>query len=88
MSSPDPFPVVNCVSNIISIFRDCHEIVHRIKAQRQARDVPAPSRYLEDSLFRGPQAVETELRNGLERFGRTYAIGDSKHRTLLLAPYS
>ncbi|KAL9010640.1 MAG: hypothetical protein Q9173_004450 [Seirophora scorigena] len=61
----------------VSAYRDGGAIVDKIKQRRLARQAPPPTRLLEVSLARGPEAVEQAKEDGIERFGNRYAEGDS-----------
>ncbi|KAI4178221.1 MAG: hypothetical protein LQ348_005659 [Seirophora lacunosa] len=62
---------------VVSAYRDGGVIVDKIKQRRLARQAPPPTRLLEVSLARGPEAVEQAKEDGIERFGTRYAQGDS-----------
>lgn len=68
--------IIGCIAAVVSAYRDGGAIVDKIKQKRQARQAPPPTRLLEDSLARGPKAVEEAKENGIERFGTRYAAGD------------
>lgn len=68
--------IISCIAAVVSAYRDGGAIVDRIKQKRLARQAPPPTRLLEESLARGPRAVEEAKENGIERFGPKYAAGD------------
>ncbi|KAI4243094.1 MAG: hypothetical protein L6R40_003644 [Gallowayella cf. fulva] len=68
--------IIGCIAAVVSAYRDGGAIVDRIKQKRLARQAPPPTRLLEESLARGPTAVEEAKENGIERFGPRYAEGD------------
>ncbi|KAI4172598.1 MAG: hypothetical protein LQ343_003445 [Gyalolechia ehrenbergii] len=68
--------IIGCIAAVVSAYRDGGAIVNKIKQKRMARQAPPPMRLLEDSLARGPKAVEEAKENGIERFGPRYAAGD------------
>ena len=70
--------MVGCVAAVVSAFHDGNGIVQKIKDKRRERKALLPSRYLEESLERGPTAVEQEKSIGIERFGDKFAGGDSE----------
>ena len=78
MSGLEAFAVVGAVAAVVSAYRDGSRIVAEIKEKRARRKAPPPSRLLEESLSRGPPALEEAKNNGVERFGQAFAIGDSK----------
>ena len=80
MSGLEVFAVVGAVAAVVSAYRDGGRIVAEIKEKRARRKAPPPTIYLEQSLSRGPPALEEAKNNGIERFGRSFAIGDSKSR--------
>ncbi|KAI4192907.1 MAG: hypothetical protein LQ346_004087 [Caloplaca aetnensis] len=65
--------IIGCVAAVVSAYRDGGAIVDRIKQKRSGRKAPPPPRLLEDSLARGPKAVEEAKETGVERFGEKYA---------------
>ncbi|KAL8796283.1 MAG: hypothetical protein Q9195_001398 [Heterodermia aff. obscurata] len=77
MSGLEVFAVVSAVAAVISAYKDGGRIVAEIKERRARRKAPPPTRYLEESLSRGPLALEEAKNNGVERFGEAFAIGDS-----------
>lgn len=68
--------IIGCIAAVVSAYRDGGAIVDKIKNKRLARQAPPPTRLLEESLARGPKAVEEAKENGIERFGPRYAAGD------------
>ncbi|KAL8691734.1 MAG: hypothetical protein Q9218_003105 [Villophora microphyllina] len=68
--------IIGCIAAVVSAYRDGGAIVNRIKQKRLAKQAPPPTRLLEESLARGPRAVEEAKENGIERFGSRYAAGD------------
>ncbi len=70
--------IVSCVAAVLSAYKDGAVIVQRIKEKRRARKALPPTTLLEESLRKGPQAVEEAKENGLKRFGSEFAIGDSE----------
>ncbi|KAL8949262.1 MAG: hypothetical protein Q9222_004618 [Ikaeria aurantiellina] len=68
--------VIGCIAAVVSAYRDGGAIVSKIKQKRLARHALPPTRLLEESLARGPKAVEEAKENGIERFGSKYATGD------------
>ena len=78
MSGLEVFAVVGAVAAVVSAYKDGGRIVADIKAKRARRKAPPPTIYLEQSLSRGPPALEEAKSNGIERFGPSFAIGDSK----------
>ena len=80
MSGLEVFAVVGAVAAVISAYRDGGRIVAEIKKKRVRREAPPPTIYLEQSLSKGPPALEEAKNNGIERFGQSFAIGDSKSR--------
>ncbi|KAI4182655.1 MAG: hypothetical protein L6R41_005839 [Letrouitia leprolyta] len=68
--------IIGCIAAVVSAYRDGGAIVDKIKRKRLARQAPPPTRLLEESLTRGPKAVEEAKENGIERFGPRYAAGD------------
>ncbi|KAL8903576.1 MAG: hypothetical protein Q9207_003827 [Kuettlingeria erythrocarpa] len=65
--------IIGCVAAVVSAYRDGGAIVDKIKQKRLGRQAPPPPRLLEDSLAKGPRAVEEAKENGVERFGTRYA---------------
>ncbi|KAL8907715.1 MAG: hypothetical protein Q9171_005756 [Xanthocarpia ochracea] len=65
--------IIGLVAAVVSAYRDGGIIVDKIKQKRAARQAPPPPRLLEDSLARGPRAVEEAKETGVERFGTRYA---------------
>lgn len=80
MSGLEAFAVVAAVAAVISAYKDGGRIVAEIKEKRARRKAPPPTRFLEESLSRGPLALEEAKNNGVERFGAAFATGDSKWR--------
>ena len=78
MSGLEVFAVVSAVAAVISAYKDGSRIVAQIKAKRAHRKAPPPTKFLEESLSRGPLALEEAKNNGVERFGAAFATGDSK----------
>ena len=78
MSGFEVFAVVGAVAAVISAYRDGGRIVAEIKEKRARKKAAPPTRFLEESLSRGPPALEEAKNNGVERFGQAFAIGDSK----------
>ena len=78
MSGLEAFAVVGAVAAVISAYRDGGRIVAEIKEKRARKKAPPPTIFLEQSLSRGPPALEEARNNGIERFGPPFAIGDSK----------
>ena len=78
MSGLEVFAVVSAVAAVISAYKDGSRIVAEIKQKRASRKAPPPTRFLEESLSRGPLALEEAKNNGVERFGAAFATGDSK----------
>lgn len=78
MSGLEVFAVVSAVAAVISAYKDGGRIVAEIKKKRTLRKAPPPTRFLEESLSRGPLALEEAKNNGVERFGAAFATGDSK----------
>ena len=68
--------IIGCIAAVVSAYRDGGAIVDKIKQKRLAKKAPPPTRLLEESLARGPRAVEEAKENGIERFGPKYAAGD------------
>ncbi|KAI4253396.1 MAG: hypothetical protein LQ352_003715 [Teloschistes flavicans] len=68
--------IIGCIAAVVSAYRDGGAIVNKIKQKRLAKQAPPPTRLLEESLARGPRAVEEAKENGIERFGTRYAAGD------------
>ncbi|KAL8834622.1 MAG: hypothetical protein Q9170_003670 [Blastenia crenularia] len=68
--------VIGCIAAVVSAYHDGGAILGKIKQKRLARQAPPPTRLLEDSLARGPRAVEEAKESGIERFGPKYAVGD------------
>ncbi|KAL8721019.1 MAG: hypothetical protein Q9225_002224 [Loekoesia sp. 1 TL-2023] len=68
--------IIGCIAAVVSAYRDGGAIVDKIKQKRLAKNALPPTRLLEESLARGPKAVEEAKENGLERFGPRYAAGD------------
>ncbi|KAI4112483.1 MAG: hypothetical protein LQ345_006375 [Seirophora villosa] len=69
--------IIGCIAAVVSAYRDGGAIVDKIKQRRLAKQAPPPTRLLEVSLARGPEAVEQAKEDGIERFGTRYAEGDS-----------
>ncbi|KAL8990710.1 MAG: hypothetical protein Q9169_008058 [Polycauliona sp. 2 TL-2023] len=65
--------IIGCIAAVVSAYRDGGIIVDKIKQKRLARQAPPPPRLLEDSLARGPRAVDEAKETGIERFGDRYA---------------
>lgn len=78
MSGLEIFAVVGAVAAVISAYRDGGQIVAEIKKKRARRKALPPPKLLEDSLSRGPPALEEAKNNGVERFGQAFAVGDRK----------
>ncbi|KAI9810878.1 MAG: hypothetical protein M1827_005737 [Pycnora praestabilis] len=76
MSGLEVVAVVACVAAVVSAYGDGGAILQRIKEKRRAKRAAPPTRYLEESLARGPRAVEEAKENGVERYGRAFAVGD------------
>ncbi|KAL8797623.1 MAG: hypothetical protein Q9182_007173 [Xanthomendoza sp. 2 TL-2023] len=68
--------IIGCIAAVVSAYKDGRLIVDRIKQKRLARQAPPPTTLLEESLVRGPRAVEEAKENGIERFGSRFATGD------------
>ncbi|KAL8701757.1 MAG: hypothetical protein Q9224_000350 [Gallowayella concinna] len=68
--------IIGCIAAVVSAYKDGGAIVDRIKQNRLARQAPPPTKLLEESLVRGPRAVEEAKENGIERFGPRFAEGD------------
>ncbi|KAL8734795.1 MAG: hypothetical protein Q9181_003039 [Wetmoreana brouardii] len=64
--------IIGCIAAVVSAYHDGRAIVDKIKQKRLARQAPPPTRLLEESLAKGPQAVEDAKANGIERFGSRY----------------
>ncbi|KAL8650210.1 MAG: hypothetical protein Q9226_005234 [Calogaya cf. arnoldii] len=73
MSGMEALAIIGCIAAVVSAYRDGGVIVDKIKQKRLARNAPPPLRLLEDSLARGPRAVEEAKETGIERFGAKYA---------------
>ena len=65
--------IIGCIAAVVSAYRDGGVSVDKIKQKRLARQAPPPPRLLEDSLARGPRAVEEAKVSGVERFRDKYA---------------
>ncbi|KAL8760648.1 MAG: hypothetical protein Q9184_003185 [Pyrenodesmia sp. 2 TL-2023] len=65
--------IIGCVAAVVSAYHNGEAIVQKIKQKRVATQAPPPPRLLEDSLARGPRAVEEAKETGVERFGTRYA---------------
>ena len=65
--------IIGCIAAVVSAYRDGGAILDKIKEKRVARHAPLPPRLLQDSLARGPRAVEEAKDTGIERFGTKYA---------------
>lgn len=65
--------IIGCIAAVVSAYRDGGAILDKIKEKRVARRAPPPPRLLQDSLARGPRAVEEAKDTGIERFGTKYA---------------
>ena len=78
MSGLEVVAVIGAVAAVVSAYKDGSRIVAEIKQKRARKKAPPPTKYLEESLSRGPPAVEEAKNNGVERFGQAFAIGDSK----------
>ncbi|KAL8858288.1 MAG: hypothetical protein Q9178_005151 [Gyalolechia marmorata] len=61
--------IIGLVAAVVSAYHDGGLIVDKIKQKRAARQAPPPPKLLEDSLARGPRAVEEVKEIGVERFG-------------------
>lgn len=70
--------VLSCVAGVISAFKDGLAIVETVTERRKARHGYPPSKFLRDSLAAGPPALEAQQKEGLERYGNAFAIGDGK----------
>ena len=68
--------IISCIAAVVSAYKDGGILVDKIKQRRLARQAPPPTRLLEESLARGPQAVEEAQANGIDRFGSRYKAGD------------
>ncbi|KAL8971132.1 MAG: hypothetical protein Q9183_001201 [Haloplaca sp. 2 TL-2023] len=68
--------IIGCIAAVVSAYKDGGILVDKIKQRRLARQAPPPTRLLEESLARGPQAVEEAKADGIDRFGPRYAAGD------------
>ncbi|KAL8818528.1 MAG: hypothetical protein Q9223_002851 [Gallowayella weberi] len=68
--------IIGCIAAVVSAYKDGGAIVDRIKQKRLARQAPPPTVLLEESLVRGPRAVEEAKKDGIERFGSRFAAGD------------
>ncbi|KAL8869377.1 MAG: hypothetical protein Q9174_004315 [Haloplaca sp. 1 TL-2023] len=68
--------IIGCIAAVVSAYKDGGILVDKIKQRRLAKQAPPPTRLLEESLARGPQAVEEAKTNGIDRFGNRYAAGD------------
>ena len=78
MSGFEVFAVISAVAAVIGAYKDGGRIVAEIKEKRARKKAPPPTRLLEESLSRGPLALEEAKNNGVERFGAAFATGDSK----------
>ncbi|KAL8941534.1 MAG: hypothetical protein Q9211_001781 [Gyalolechia sp. 1 TL-2023] len=65
--------IIGLVAAVVSAYHDGAVIVDKIKQKRAVREAPPPPKLLEDSLARGPRAVEEAKETGVERFGTRYA---------------
>lgn len=70
--------IISCAAAVVSAYRDGIVIVQRIKQKRRARKALPPTILLEESLEKGPQAVEEAKHNGINKFGSEFAIGDGE----------
>ncbi|KAL8775986.1 MAG: hypothetical protein Q9213_008417 [Squamulea squamosa] len=68
--------IIGCIAAVVSAYKDGGAIVDKIKQKRLAKQAPPPTRLLEESLARGPRAVQEAKENGIDRFGSRYAQGD------------
>lgn len=68
--------ILDRVAAVVSAYHNGAAIVEQIKVKRAARRAIPPTKNLEESLARGPHAVEEVKQNGLERFGPAFAVGD------------
>ncbi len=78
MSGVEVIAIIGCVAAVVSAYKDGGQIVKQIKAKRAARKAPPPTVALEQSLERGPPAVEQAKDNGIERYGPKFAMGDGQ----------
>lgn len=76
--------IIGCIAAVITAYNDGAIIVQKIKDKRRARKALPPTALLEESLEKGPQAVEAVRNDGVQRFGSAYAVGDSKYHSGLL----
>lgn len=70
--------VVSCVAAVVSAYRDGSRIVLGIKERRMRRRALQPTKFLEESLNRGPIAVEEVKEYGIEKHGTRFSKGDRK----------
>lgn len=86
MSGLEVLAVVSAAAALVSAFQDGSRIVKELRERREARRGPPPTKFLQESLDRGPPAIEEAKRVGLERFGHRFGVGDRKYlqRTLLV----
>ena len=77
--------VLSCVDALCAVYNDGVELVQHIQAKRDSQktiqDAPmwdASMQELESSLNRGGSVIKGQFNRDYERFGRSFAYGDSK----------
>ena len=78
MSGLEVLAVISAVSALVSAFHDGSRIVKELRERREARRGPPPTKFLQESLDRGPPAIEEAKNVGLDRFGHRFGVGDCK----------
>ena len=76
MSGLEVLAVVSAVAALVSAFHDGSRIVKELRERRKDRQAAPPTKYLQESLDRGPPAIEEAKRVGLDRFGHRFGVGD------------
>ena len=76
MSGLEVLAVVSAVAALVSAFHDGGRIVKELRERRGARQGPPPTKFLQESLDRGPPAIEEAKKVELDRFGHRFGVGD------------
>lgn len=78
MSGMEAVAIIGTVAAVVSAFQHGDALVKKIKAKRTLKNKDLPPPALEQSLIRGPRAVNEAYESGVETYGTAFRVENDR----------
>lgn len=83
MSGMEAVAIIGTVAAVVSAFEHGDKLLKKIKDKRAAKRKQLPPSSLEQSLIRGPRAVNDAYSSGVETYGAAFRVEHDRTQTSL-----